>query len=106
MPYLFDVDGRSWTSEDYTLDEMCAAESETKVKWEYLDPTQEAEARRAMIAAYFTRTMPADEARKQAGALTGRQVSVTTVKDDRPIESQDGIPIVDPPKATAEGATT
>jgi len=110
VPFLFRVEGpdgpREWTSEDFTLDEMCMAENDTRLKWDYLDPTTEAEARRAMIAVFFNRAVPLDEAKKRAGALTARQVRVEKVADDRPMEFGDGLPVVDPKDDGAAGGTT
>jgi hypothetical protein len=107
VPYRFVVDGEEWTSEDYTLDEMVAAEKHTQIVWSGLRPDREAEHVRAMVAAWYSRTGPADEADKRAGALTARQFKVTVMADDdRPAEYRDGIPVLDPKAGGDAPATT
>jgi len=94
MPFRFRVDGEEWTSDDLTLGEQCDIERKLGLKWSYLDPVAEVIPRQAVIAAWYARTMPADEAEKRTDALTARQVRVELVEDDRPTEYEDGIPVV------------
>jgi hypothetical protein len=106
VPFLFDVDGETWTSEDYTLDEMVEVERRAKVKWVFLDPVQEREVTRAFIVVRFARSGSVADAEKRAGALTEKQIGVRQGEDDRPTEFRSGVPMVDPPPATAAPATT
>lgn len=110
MPIRLTVDGvGEWTSDDYTLDEMVAVEQTCKFKWSYVvsSAKDEAETARALIVHWLARRVDLDAARKQAGALTNRQVRVEQVEDDdRPIEWADGLPVVDPKAATDGQATT
>ncbi len=101
MPLRFKVDGvGEWSSDDYTLDEMSAVEKRAGYMWFYLigNAKREAECTRALIVQWLARTAPdLDAAAEQAGALTGRQVAITEVgDDDRPIQYEDGLPVVDP----------
>jgi hypothetical protein len=105
MPYRFEVDGDVWTSDDLTLGEQCEIERRLGLKYVLLDPAQEAIPRQAFVVAWLTRRMPYDEAVKAADALTGRQLRVSVVDDDRPIEWHDGIPVLDP-KADSDAPET
>ena len=106
MPFRFRVDGEEWTSDDLTLGEQCDIERKLGLKWSYLDPVAEVIPRQAVIAAWYSRTLSADEAEKKANALTVRQVHVEVVEDDRPAEFDDGLPVVDPKADGAAPATT
>jgi hypothetical protein len=106
VPLRFKVDGvGEWSSDDYTLDEMAAAEKRGGFMWFYMvsQAKREAECTRALVTQWLARTAPdLDAAAKQAGALTGRQIDITEVDDDdRPIQWEDGLPVVDP---KADGA--
>lgn len=107
MPLIIRVDGLGeWSTEDYTLDEMVAAEKQRDVIWSFLltrAAAGDAECVRALVVAWLARTeADPDAAAKRAGALTNRQVTVKQVEDDdRPIEWEDGLPVVNPKAATA-----
>lgn len=106
MPWRLEVDGDTWTTQDYTLDEMVAVEKRTGFQWGGLRPHSEAEHARALIIHWYARTGPVDDAEKRAGVLTDRQVRVTEMPDDdRPAQHNDGIPVVDP-KADGDGPAT
>lgn len=107
MPLKFSVDGvGEWTTDDYTLDEMCAAEKRAGFMWFYLvaQARHEAECARALVVQWLARTAPdLDAAAKQAGSLTSKQVAIADMgEDDRPVQWEDGLPVVDP-KAAAAG---
>jgi hypothetical protein len=107
MPYRFDVDGETWSSEDYTLGEQCDIERKLGLKLSYLNPAEEAIPRREFIVTWLARKEKPEDAAKRADHLTDRQVRVTVVEDDdRPIEWADGLPVVDPKEATAAPGTT
>ena len=88
---------------------MVAVEQTCKFKWSYVvaSAKDEAETARALIVHWLARTAPdLDAARKRAGELTNRQVTVTSVEDDdRPIQYEDGLPVVDP-KVAVDGQVT
>lgn len=102
MPLTIRVDGvGEWSTDDYTLDEMVAAEKQRDVIWSFLLTRAEAgdaESVRALVAAWLARSeADPDAATKRAGALTNRQVTVKQVEDDdRPVQYEDGLPVVDP----------
>jgi hypothetical protein len=104
--YRFKVDAgpgvHEWTSEDYTLDEMCDAETGSSIKWGWLDPVSEMLPRRIMVALWLRRTMTEEEAAKVAGALRPSQMSVTLMEDDRPEQYEGSIPVIDPKAGMAE----
>jgi len=107
VPLRIKVDGvGEWTTDDYTLDEMVAAEKRAGFMWFYLvgNARREAECARQLITQWLARTAPdVDAAAKQVGALTGRQVAIVELdEDDRPIQWEDGLPVVDP-KAAGDG---
>lgn len=108
MPLTIRVDGLGeWSSEDYTLGEMVAAEKQRDLVWPFLvkrAAAGDAECVLALVAAWLARTEADPEAAaKRAGTLTGRQFQVAEVEDDdRPIEWEDGLPVVDPKTDTAE----
>jgi hypothetical protein len=110
VPLRIRVDGvGEWTSDDYTLDEMVAVEQTCKFKWAYVvgSATGEAESVRALIVHWLARRVDLATAQKQAGALTNRQMKVEVVEDDdRPIQWEDGLPVVDPKAATDGQVTT
>lgn len=110
MPVRITVDGvGEWTSDDYTLDEMVAVEQTCKFKWAYVvsSAKDEAETARALIIHWLARRQDLAAAQKQAGALTNRQIRISAVEDDdRPIQWEDGLPVVDPKEATAAPGTT
>jgi hypothetical protein len=111
VPLRITVDGvGEWTTDDYTLDEMVAVEQACKFKWSYViaSAKDEAETARALVVHWLARTAPdLEAAQKRAGSLTNRQVKVEQVEDDdRPIEWEDGLPVVDPKAATDGPVTT
>lgn len=113
MPLRITADGESWTTEDYTLDEMVATEKRTGtpgMRWAYIaaSAATDRESLRALIVVWFARPdgVTVEDAEKRAGALTGRQLQVQDVEDDRPVEHRDGIPVVDPKADGVVPATT
>jgi hypothetical protein len=111
VPLRIRVDGvGEWTTDDYTLDEMVAAEKQRDLVWSFLlqrAGAGDAECVRALIVVWLARTeADADVAAERAGALTNRQVRVEPMEDDdRPVQYEDGLPVVDP-KAAVDGQVT
>ena len=110
MPFKVSVGGQVLTTEDLTLDEIAIVEDEAGDSWLFIvqAPAKSAKHAKAVLSAVLRHGgMPADEAAKQAGALTLREVldCFELVDDDRPTEHNDGVPAVDPPVA-AEGSET
>ena len=110
MPFQVTVGGRVLTTEYLTLDEIEVIEAAVGEPWLFIvqAPAKSARHAKAILAAVLGRGMDADAANAQAGAMTMREVlaAFELVDDDRPIEHNDGVPVVDPPQATDAPATT
>ena len=96
-------DGKTWRTDDLTLDEAVAIEKQCGVSWTNMNPYRSAEQCRAIIVAFVARNRGDDEAAKLVGAMTLAETldAVTVADDDLPSEFEDGIP-----KAGAGTATT
>jgi hypothetical protein len=110
VPFVFTLDdGRKVTADDLTLDEAVNAEAATGDSWLELNPLQHAAHCRALLVELYARAMPRDDAVKKVGAL-GLKAAIDSVDwssdDDRPIEHNEGIPVVDPKEDTAGTETT
>lgn len=109
MPFVFTVDGKKIRSDDLSLDELIAVEQSTGIGWDELNPFTSAVVCRAFLVQIHARTRSPEEAAKVVGAMSGREaaraVDVAT-DDDRPIEWDNGVPLVDPKEDTAGPATT
>lgn len=109
MRYQVSVDGKSWVTEDLTLDEAIEVEAETGESWLFLNPIRSAKHAKAILTRFLAREHGLDAARDRVGAM-----SVTDVldcvdraeSDDRPAEHRDGVPVVDPKAEPDEPATT
>jgi len=109
MAWVFTVDGQKFSTADLTLDEVVAVEQATGVGWYALNPVESAAQARALLVEIYARTRSRDEAKKIVGALTVRDAARSIDwenDDDRPIEFENGIPVVDPKEGTGEPATT
>jgi len=109
VPFVFTVDGQKVRSDDLTLDEIVAVEGATGVGWYQLNPIESAAQCRAFLVQIHARTRTREEAEKLVGGMTAREAAAGidfTEADDRPIEFDDGMPVVDPKDGTAGSATT
>lgn len=109
MPFVFTVDGRKIRSDDLTLDEIVAVEQAAGVGWYQLNPVESAVQCRAFLVQIHARTRSRDEAEKLVGGMAAREAAASidfAEDDDRPIEFDDGMPVVDPKEDTAGPATT
>jgi hypothetical protein len=111
MPFRVTLDGKSWLSEDLTVDETCEIEAAVEDDWWFVvtAPVKTAKHARAILTALSARTHGKAEAAKRVGAMTARQMvdAFELVDDhDRPIEWVDGLPVVDPKSEPGEPATT
>lgn len=109
MPFVFSVDGQKVRSDDLTLDEIIAVEQSTGVGWYQLNPVESAVQCRAFLVQIHARSRSRDEAEKLVGGMTAREAAAGidfVENDDRPIEFDEGMPVVDPKEDTAGPATT
>jgi hypothetical protein len=109
VPFVFTVDGQKVRSDDLTLDEIVAVEQLTGVGWYQLNPVESAAQCRAFLVQIHARTRSREDAEKLVGAMTAREAAAGidfTKDDDRPIEFDDGMPVVDPKEDTAGPAMT
>lgn len=108
MPYKVTVDGKSWLTEDLTLDEAIEVEKETGESWLYLNPIRSAKHAKAIIARFLARDTDIDQARARVGSMSVTDVlgCVDNADDDRPAEHKDGVPTVDPKAESGEPETT
>lgn len=97
------VDGKTWRTDDLTLDEAVEIEQACGVSWININPYRDAKQCRAIIVAFLTRERGAEEAAKLAGAMSLADTleAIRVADDDMPTEFEDGIP-----KAEAGTATT
>lgn len=104
------VDGALYFAEDLTLAECRQLEEETGQSWKYLSPVRSSTAMIALLTCLHARTLGADAARAKVEALTMGQsmdmVEIVDGEDDRPVEHNNGIPVVDPLASPAASATT
>lgn len=104
------VDGVMYDLDDMTLDEACSFEAATGASWARMNPTTSALHCRAVLVELYARTRSHDEAEKVVGALTSRQavdhIDLVDADDDRPVEHNDGIPVVDPKAEPVAPVTT
>ncbi len=110
MPFVFSLDnGKRLTSDDLTLDEAVEVEATLGESWLLLNPLQHASHCRALLILVYSRYMTRDDAVAKVGALSLR-AAIDCVdwvnSDDRPIEHDDGLPIVDPKEVTDGTGTT
>jgi hypothetical protein len=109
VPFVFTVDGQKVRSDDLTLDEIITVEQTAGVGWYQLNPVESAVQCRAFLVQIHARTRTREEAEKLVGGMTAREAAAGidfTEDDDRPIEFDDGMPVVDPKEGTAASATT
>lgn len=98
----------SFYVDDLTLAEAAQVERETGETWLRMNPVRSAVQARAIVAAYLSRDLSEEEARKVVDKMTVRAYldCIERVDDDRPDEYQDGRPVVDPKAAEGAPATT
>jgi hypothetical protein len=109
MPFVFVVDGQKTRGDDLTLDEIVEVEKAAGTGWYALNPYNSAVHCRALLVEIYARSHSREDAQKLVGALTVRQAESMVdfvAEDDRPIEYEDGIPVVDPKAGTGEPGTT
>ena len=109
MLYKVSVDGKTWNTEDLTLDEAIAVEEETGESWLFLNPIRSAKHAKAILARFLAREHGLDAARDRVGAMSVTEVLDCVDKadaDDRPTEHRDGVPVVDPKADQAAPPTT
>jgi hypothetical protein len=94
MPFQVTFGGRSWRTDDLTLDEAIAIEKVSGRSWMQINPFVSAEDCKAVMVAFLAREMDSSAAEAKVGALSLREVldSVDLVKDDLPEVYQDGLP--------------
>jgi hypothetical protein len=111
MPFRVTLDGRSWLSEDLTVDETCDIEAEVEDGWWFIvfEPVKTAKHARSILVRLSAREHGMEEARKRVGAMTVGQMFAAfepVPEDDRPEQYEDGLPVVDPKSEPGEPATT
>lgn len=99
----------SWSTDDLTLGEVVDIERETGESWVVMNPLRSAAQARAIIRRLLARDLGIDKATAKTDAM--RVVDVVDaiepeVKDDRPRQHVDGVPLVDPKAETGGSATT
>lgn len=106
--YRVTYEGKTWTTEDLTLDETVECETEVGESWLALNPLRSAKWVRAILVRFLMRDHPEPEARKLIGSITVQQAlkSITPAEDDRPAEYEGGTPVVDPKAGEGAPVTT
>lgn len=97
------LDGKTFRTDDLTLDEVCQIESVTGTTWLSMNPVRSATVCRAVMVAFLSRDRDATEAAKFVGALTADEAAkaLRVADDDLPTEFEGGVPL-----AAADSATT
>ena len=101
-------DHGSFFVDDLTLDEAVVVEQETGESWLHLNPVRSASQARSIMVRFLCRTMSEDKARVVVGGMTVGDFSkaVAVVKDDRPDEFNQGMPVTDPKEGGDEPGMT
>lgn len=104
MPVELTIDGKTFRTDELTLDEAAQIEKDAGTSWLSINPFQSANQCRAIIVAFLTRDVGREAAQAQAGAMTLTETldALKAVGDDMPGEFEDGVP---DPKAEAEPET-
>lgn len=103
MSYRVTVDGRSWLTDELTLDEACAIEEELGLSWHSMEPINSAKHAKAIIARLMTHVAnPAecptlDAAKRRVGCMTITEV-LECISLDAPAKADEG----EAPKAEGE----
>lgn len=92
------IDGKKYSVDDLTIDELAALEAELEIPWSFINPVSQATHYRAVVRTVLARTIGEEQARKQVGAMSGGDAvaTISFEKDNLPTVFEDGIP--DDPK--------
>jgi hypothetical protein len=93
------IDGKSWLTDDLTLDEAERIEQVTHTSWLHIQPFQSAAQCKAILVEFLSRDMDRNAALAKVGALTVAETDkiIEVADDDLPATFVDGMP--DPNRA-------
>ncbi|HXR42981.1 MAG TPA: hypothetical protein VN738_11285 [Acidothermaceae bacterium] len=109
MPFILTVGEKKFYADDLTLAEARVCETEIGESWVLANPLRSAKWASSLLTRFHAREIGEDAAKELVDALTTRaalKLVDYAEDDDRPIEHQDAIPVVDPKAATAGSETT
>lgn len=95
MPFIIDIDGRSFNMDDLTVGDALAIEEVTAESWLRIDPVQSGKHFKAVAVHFLSREMTADEARAKVDAIPLKDILNHIRWDeegDLPLEYEDNLP--------------
>ena len=94
MPYQVSLGDQKWRTDDLTLDEAIGIEKATGEGWLQINPFRSADACKAILVAFLSRTMDPAAATAKVGAVSIQEAldGVSVVTDDLPTSYEDGLP--------------
>lgn len=107
MPFVITFDGRSFNTDDLTIDEVAVVERETNLSWLVVNPAETAMGWRAIVKAFLCREESAETVAKRLAKVKVKEAmnTVKWVEDDLPDVYEDGIPKAETAAPSIDGSS-